>query len=210
MIVQLTCAGAEIPQACTAHLPVRSVSSRAALEANLNQASAAVVSVPTLGDEEVGWLREMFASRGGTPACVVVVPLSIGAVQRLRTLRSDCFHSVWAEEIRERLATVVERVTAREADPLRILGRRIIGTPGIRQILSDVVSHICRLPFRLSPSPQANVARRVAERRLAKLALIGRLGLPSHTLQLCLTRLLGLPLPRVRQEPATVRARFAE
>ena len=100
MIVQLTRAGAEIPQACTAHLPVRSVSSRAALEANLNQASAAVVSVPTLGDEEVGWLREMFAGRGGTPACVVVVPLSIGAVQRLRTLRSDCFHSVWAEEIR--------------------------------------------------------------------------------------------------------------
>ena len=142
----------------------RRASSRDKLVEELDQVTVAVVALPSLRCEEADWLRNMVSHRPGPPSWIVVTPLSIGAVQQSRALSEHegfYFYVVWAEEAADRLALVVERMSAESPYPMWTLGRRIVGNPELRPRLRDVVSHICRLEIGITYTPSSDLSNDV-------------------------------------------------
>ena len=141
-------------------IALRNVGDRAELVESLGQATAAVIALPALRPQESAWLHRTFLDRPGSPACIVVTPLSIGAVQQARALAEHAgFDIVWAEEVADRLASVVERASTANPRPLWTLGRRIVGGPALRPLLREVASHICRLEIGLTYTPPPPVCQ---------------------------------------------------
>ena len=108
-------------------------------------------------ESDVAWLRSVFSQGLARPSCIVVTPLSLARLQRLRAAESPRFHVVWAEEAYDRLRPALSRLNVWHRDPLRLLGRRILWTESLHWSTVRAVERICRLsdPWRSSPPPKS-------------------------------------------------------
>ena len=108
-------------------------------------------------DSDVAWLRSVFSHGLARPSCIVVTPLSLARLQRLRAAESPRFHVVWAEEASDRLTPTLGRLNVLHRDPLRLLGRRILWTDSLHWSMVKAVERICRLSdhWRSGPPPKS-------------------------------------------------------
>ena len=113
-------------------------------------------------DADVAWLQGVFARGLGEPSCIVVTPLSLARVQRLRAVESSPFHVVWAEEAHDRLRPTLGRVNLLHRDPLRLLGRRMLWADSLHWSMVKAVERICRLSDEWRSSPPAKSVRDLA------------------------------------------------
>ena len=138
------CSLEAIVRDAVAPVPVRSARDRGAFRELLAESEVAILAVPALGREETEWILHE-AGRSPGPELVIVAPLSIDALQHSRALVPRGGRVVWAEEASERLGPAVVAALGAGRDPMQALGSLILDSPGLRPLLRNVVSHICRL-----------------------------------------------------------------
>ena len=102
-----------------ANADVETTGSRKAFRTMVRCASVGIASLGRCEDEDVEWLRAVFRHGHSGPSCVVVTPLSLARLQRLRRIESTRFHAVWAEEVEDRLVQLLDDVEPWHRDPLR-------------------------------------------------------------------------------------------
>ena len=146
------CSLEAIVRDAVAPVPVRCARDRGAFCESLAESAVAILAVPALGREEAGWILHEVGRSPGLEL-IVVAPLSIGALQRSRGLLPRGGRVVWAEEASERLGPAVATALASGRDPMQALGSLILDTPGLRPLLRNVVSHICRLRIGITSTP---------------------------------------------------------
>ena len=124
----------------------------------LANADVGIIGFRRCSATDVEWLRTV--SRPGllAPSCVVITPLSIGRLQRLRGIESERIHVVWAEEMDERLVEVIAEIAPWHDDPLRLLGRRMLAASSPHQSVAEAIRRICNLAgHRLPTRPETSV-----------------------------------------------------
>ena len=112
---------------------------------------------------DVGWLQGVFAQGLARPSCIVVTPLSLARLQRLRTAESHRFQVVWEEESHDHLRPTLGRVNVMHRDPLRLLGRRMLWAGSLHWSMVKAVERICRLSDEWRSSPPAKSVRDLAQ-----------------------------------------------
>ena len=100
----------------------------------------------------VEWLRELLRPGLLAPTCIVVTPLSLPHVQRLRAVESDRLQVVWAEELDTHLRPVVDQVYPWKRNPVRELGRWMLANYALHRPIVTVVERVCNLSEDASPS----------------------------------------------------------
>ena len=80
----------------------------------------------------------------GGPSCVLVTPLSLESLQRVRQIESNRCHVVWAEEAADRLVDLVGRIEPWYRDPLRLLGHRLLRDHSFHWSLVKAIKRTCR------------------------------------------------------------------
>lgn len=137
---------------------LRPAESRDGFEQLLGTASVGIAGLRQCSDADIAWLRETVANGLAGPSCVVVTPLSLKRLQRLRRIESTRFHVVWAEEAGDRLGRVLAQINPWHHDPLLLLGRRLVRDHSLHECLVNAIEHICRLsPVEDSGPPTASV-----------------------------------------------------
>lgn len=137
--------------------------SRDGFERLLGSASVGIAGLLQCSDEDVAWLRKTVSHGLVGPSCVVVTPLSLRRLQRLRRIESTRFHVVWAEEAGDRLGRVLAKINPWHHDPLLLLGRRLIRDHPLHPCLVRALKHVCRLSEdedRSPPAPSVEVLAR--------------------------------------------------
>ena len=119
--------------------------SREAFRAAMGDASVGIAEVRACSDADIAWLRTVFGEALTGPSCIVVAPLSLARLRRLRRVESSRFHVVWAEEAGDRLLSVLDRVEPWHRDPLRLLGRRLLCDCSLHWSMVRAIKHICNL-----------------------------------------------------------------
>lgn len=104
---------------------------------------------------DVAWLQGAFAQGLARPSCIVVTPLSLSRLQRLRTAESHRFQVVWEEEAHDHLRPTLSRVNVMHRDPLRLLGRRLLWAGSLHWSMVRAVERVCRLSDEWRSSPPA-------------------------------------------------------
>lgn len=112
---------------------------------------------------DVAWLQAVFAQGLARPSCIVVTPLSLARLQRLRTAESHRFQVVWEEEAQDHLRPTLSRVNRLHRDPLRLLGRRLLWADSLHWSMVKTVERICRLSDTWRSSPPAKSVRNLAQ-----------------------------------------------
>ena len=112
---------------------------------------------------DVAWLRGVFAQGLARPSCIVVTPLSLARLQRLRTAEAHRFQVVWEEEAHDHLRPTLGRVNVMHRDPLRLLGRRMLWSCSLHWSMVKAVERICRLSDEWRSSPPAKSVRDLAQ-----------------------------------------------
>lgn len=112
---------------------------------------------------DVVWLQGVFAQGLARPSCIVVAPLSLARLQRLRMAESHRFQVVWEEEVHDHLRPTLGRVNVIHRDPLRLLGRRILWGGSLHWSMVKAVERICRLSDEWRSSPPAKSVRDLAQ-----------------------------------------------
>lgn len=141
-----------------ADVPLEPTASRREFGPLLANADVAIIGLGRCSATDVQWLREV--SRGGllAPSCIVITPLSIGRLQRLRGIESERIHVVWAEEVDDRLVDVVTDIAPWHDDPLRLLGRRLLAASSPHRSVVEAIRRICNLSGnRLPARPETSV-----------------------------------------------------
>lgn len=141
---------------------LHSTASRDEFEAFVAAADVGIAGLRRCADSDVAWLQSVFAKGFARPSCIVVTPLSLAHIQRLRTVESHRLHVVWAEETYEHLRPTLARVTLSHRDPLRLLGRRMLWTGSLHWSMVKAVERICRLSDEWRSSPPAKSVRDLA------------------------------------------------
>ena len=117
-----------------------------------DDATVGVVGLEDCTDRDVAWLKGVFGRCMSTPRGVVVTPLRLDVLQRLRPLGNDRFEVVWSEEADGRLPEVLREMDRdRHREPLRRLGERILSQCEIRPRLRPVIRCLCNLDRDSSP-----------------------------------------------------------
>ena len=109
----------------------------------LGVASVAIAGLAECSDTDVTWLRAIVRQGVGAPSCVLVTPLSLERLQRLRRVECNRFHVVWAEEIEDRLVDFVGRIEPWHRDPLRRLGHRLLRDQALHWSLVKAIKRTC-------------------------------------------------------------------
>ena len=141
-----------------ADVPLEPTASRREFGTLLTNADVGIIGLGRCSETDVQWLRKV--SRGGllAPSCIVITPLSIGRLQRLRAIESERIHLVWAEETDDRLVDVITEIAPWHDDPLRLLGRRILAASAPHQSVAEAIRRICNLSGHRPPTrPQTSV-----------------------------------------------------
>ena len=141
-----------------ADVPLEHTASRREFGPLLANADVGIVALRRCSATDVRWLRGV--SRGGllAPSCIVIIPLSIGRLQRLRAIESERIHVVWAEEMDDRLIDVVTEIAPWHDDPLRLLGRRLLAASSPHRSVAEAIRRICNLSgHRLPARPETSV-----------------------------------------------------
>ena len=155
-----TCALRETVEKLLADVPLEPTASRREFGTLLANADVGIIGLGRCSATDVQWLREV--SRGGllAPSCIVITPLSIGRLQRLREIESERIHVVWAEETDDRLVDVITEIAPWHDDPLRLLGRRILAASAPHQSVAEAIRRICNLSGHRPPRPARDVGHR--------------------------------------------------
>ncbi len=106
-------------------------------------ASVAIAGLGECSDTDVAWLRAILGQSIGGPSCVLVTPLSLERLQRVRQIESNRCHVVWAEEIDDRLVDLVGRIEPWFRDPLRRLGHRLLRDHSLHWSLVKAIKRTC-------------------------------------------------------------------
>ena len=104
---------------------------------------------------DIAWLKGVFAQGLARPSCIVVTPLSLARLQRLRTAESHRFQVVWEEEAHDHLRPTLGRVSLLHQDLLRLLGRRMLWAGALHWSMVKAVERICRLSDEWRSGPPA-------------------------------------------------------
>lgn len=112
---------------------------------------------------DVAWLKRVFAQGLARPSCIVVTPLSLPRLQRLRTAESHRFQVVWEEEAHDHLKPTLGRIDVMHRDPLRLLGRRMLWAGSLHWSMVKAVERVCRLSDEWRSSPPAKSVRDLAQ-----------------------------------------------
>jgi hypothetical protein len=136
-----------------ADAPLESTAGRHEFEALLANADVGIIGLQRCSASDVQWLRRV--SRPGLlgPSCIVITPLSIDRVQRLRGIESERIQVVWAEEVDDRLVDVLAEIAPWHDDPLRLLGRRILAAGSPHRTVVAAIERTCNLSGDHPPSP---------------------------------------------------------
>lgn len=138
--------------------------SRRAFRRMVQRASVGIASLERCGDEDVEWLQAVFDYGHSGPTCVVVTPLSLARLQRLRRIESTRFHVVWAEEVEDRLRQLLDEIEPWHRDPLRLLGHRLLRDYSLHWSLVKAIDHICSVTARPPRTPPTHSVIELAER----------------------------------------------
>lgn len=141
-----------------ADVPLQPTASRREFGPLLAAADVGIIGLRRCSETDVQWLRRV--SRGGllAPPCIVITPLSIGRLQRLREIESERIHVVWAEEVDDRLVDVLTDIAPWHDDPLRLLGRRILAASAPHESVAEAIRRICNLSGHPLPArPETSV-----------------------------------------------------
>ena len=106
-----------------------------------------VVGLRSVGGAHVQWLQHSLGRSLADQSCLVVAPLSLPNLQRVRELDSNVFRVVWDEEADDRLVTELNEVSGDRgwrACPLRSLGRRLLSDQDLRPCVRIAIAEICR------------------------------------------------------------------
>lgn len=112
---------------------------------------------------DVAWLQGVFTQGLARPSCIVVAPLSLARLQRLRTAESHRFQVVWEEEAHDHLRPTLGRVNVMHRDPLRLLGRRMLWSGSLHWSMVKAVERVCRLTDEWRSRPPAKSVRGLAQ-----------------------------------------------
>ncbi len=124
----------------------------------LANADVGIIGFRRCSATDVRWLRRVCRPGLLAPSCVVITPLSIGRLQRLRGIESEPIHVVWAEEVDDRLVEVVMEIEPWYDDPLRLLGRRMLAASSPHRSVAEAIKRICNLSgHRLPTRPETSV-----------------------------------------------------
>ena len=124
----------------------------------LAAAEVGIVGLRRCSATDVQWLRRMSHPGLLAPSCIVITPLSIDRLQRLRGIESERIQVVWAEEVVDRLADVVARIAPWHDDPLRLLGRRLLAASSPHRSVVEAIKRICNLSGHRPPTrPETSV-----------------------------------------------------
>ncbi|MCY3703950.1 MAG: hypothetical protein OXH08_00370 [Gammaproteobacteria bacterium] len=141
-----------------ADVPLEPTASRREFGPLLANADVGIICLGRCSATDVQWLTKV--SRGGllAPSCIVITPLSIGRLQRLRGIESERIHVVWAEEVDDRLVDVVTEIAPWHDDPLRLLGRRLLAVSSPHRSVAEAIRRICNLSGHRPPTrPETSV-----------------------------------------------------
>ncbi len=128
----------------------------------LPDAVVGIAGMDRCSDEDVHWLQGSFALGPSGPSCIVVTPLSLTSLQRLRAIESSRFHVVWAEEVSERLGKILDRIYPAHLDPLQHLGRHLLRDYSLHHALARGISQICKLAGDPASCPPKNSVSQLA------------------------------------------------
>ena len=85
-------------------------------------ADAGIICLRGCTAADLKWLLTVASPGVLAPPCIVITPLSIGSLQRLRGIEASRLHVVWTEEVDDRLVDVLAEIEPWYDDPLRLLG----------------------------------------------------------------------------------------
>ncbi len=149
-----------------AHIPLTTTGSREDFESVVADAFVGIVALGGCSQADIAWLGTAFDHGHCAPTCVVVTPHTVTRFLRLRPIWSSRFHTVWAEESAVRLPQLLDQVEPWHADPLRLLGHRLLSDFPVRLPLVKAIDRICRVFASPLPEPPpssvAALARRAA------------------------------------------------
>ena len=143
---------------------LKSTDSRLEFESLAAAASVGIAGLRSCSDADVAWLESVFGQGLAGPSCIVVTPLSLSRLQRLRPIESNRFHVVWTQEVALRLRHALGQVDLWHRDPLRLLGRRMLCDRSLHRSLVNAIEHICRLPNDSRSGPPANSVTNLANK----------------------------------------------
>ncbi len=107
-------------------------------------ASVAIAGLGEFSDADVMWFRATLGQGFGGPSYILVTPLSLGSLQRLRRIESNRLHVVWAEEIDDRLLDLVGRIEPWYRDPLQLFGHRLLRDHSLHWCLVKAINRTCK------------------------------------------------------------------
>ncbi len=141
---------------------LKSTDSRFEFQSLAAGASVGIAGLRSCSDADVAWLRTVFGQGLAGPSCIVVTPLSLPRLQRLRAVESGRFHVVWTQELASRLRHALGQVDLWHRDPLRLLGRRMLCDRSLHRSLVRAIEHICKLSKDVQSDPPANSVTNLA------------------------------------------------
>ena len=136
-----------------ADAPLEPTARRHEFEALLARALAGIICLRRCSEADVNWLRAVSSPGLLAPSCIVITPLSISRVRRLRRVRSSRLLVVWAEEVDDRLVEVLAEIEPWHDDPLRLLGRRMLAAGSPHGSVIAAIERICNVSGDQSSSP---------------------------------------------------------
>lgn len=143
---------------------VETTESRRAFRRMVQHASVGITSLKRCDDQDLEWLHAAFDHGHSGPSCVVVTPLSLARLQRLRRIESTRFHVVWFEEVEDRLVQLLDEIEPWHRDPLRLLGHRLLRDFSLHWSLVKAIDHICSVTANPPRTPPIHSVIELAER----------------------------------------------
>lgn len=129
----------------------------------LQGAAVGIAGMDRCSDADVDWLQGSFALGPSGPSCIVVTPLSLTRLQRLRAIESSRVHVVWAEEINERLGMVLDQIDPAHLDPIHSLGRHLVSDYPLHESMVKAIRQICKLSDDPESDPPKNSVGALSE-----------------------------------------------
>ncbi len=108
-------------------------------------ADAGIICLRGCTAADLKWLLTVASPGILAPPCIVITPLSIGSLQRLRGIEASRLHVVWTEEVDDRLVDVLAEIEPWYDDPLRLLGHRMLAASSPHRSVVAAVKRICNL-----------------------------------------------------------------
>lgn len=128
----------------------------------LANAYAGIICLRRCTSADVNWLGAVSPPGLLAPACIVITPLSISRVRRLRRVRSSRLHVVWAEEVDDSLVDVIAEIAPWHDDPLRLLGHQMLAASSPHRTVVAAIERICNLSGDRSLHPPGNSVTELA------------------------------------------------